>query len=136
VTAPTTTTPIRVLLVENNPRDAQRIVQMLRDATDDFDLQRVEHLAAALDQLGRAAVDVVLLDLGLPDSQGLATVERARQGAAGEPIIALSDVDDDTIALETVRAGAQDYPSKEGSMGGGWPASFASPSSASAARFG
>ena len=101
--------PIKVLLVEDNPGDAQRIFQMLREVSDEFDLQHVDRLEAALEKLGRAAVDIVLLDLGLPDSQGLATFERARQRAAGEPIVVISDSEDEQIALEAVRAGAQDY---------------------------
>lgn len=71
---------IKVLLVEDNPGDARLIVEMLREASDEFDLQQVDSLKAALAELDRAAVDVVLLDLGLPDSQGLETFERVRRG--------------------------------------------------------
>ena len=102
---------IKVLLVEDNPGDARLVVEMLRDASDEFDLQQVADLKAALAELDRAAVDVVLLDLGLPDSQGLETFERVRRGggAVDKPIIVISGLDDETVALEAVRAGAQDY---------------------------
>jgi len=100
---------IRVLLVEDNPGDARLIVEMLRDVSDQFDLESVGQLDAALEALGRAAVDVVLLDLGLPDCQGLETFERTRQGAGSEPIIVISGLDDEAVALEAVRSGAQDY---------------------------
>ena len=100
---------IKVLLVEDNPGDAQRIFQMLRDASDEFDLQHVDHLETALDKLGHSAVDVVLLDLGLPDSQGLETVVRARRRTVDEPIVVISAMDDENIAREAVRRGAQDY---------------------------
>jgi len=108
---PSPTRRIRVLLVEDNPGDARLIVEMLREASDEFDLQQVDSLKSALDQLGRVAVDVVLLDLGLPDSQGLDTFERVRRGggAVDKPIIVISGLDDETVALEAVRAGAQDY---------------------------
>ncbi|HXM37543.1 MAG TPA: PAS domain S-box protein [Gemmatimonadales bacterium] len=109
MTTATATPPIKVLLVEDNPGDAQRIFQMLREVSDEFDLQRVDHLEAALDQLGRAAVDVVLLDLGLPDSQGLETVVRTRQRAVDKPIVVISGMDDENVAREAVRRGAQDY---------------------------
>jgi PAS domain S-box-containing protein len=108
---PSPTRRIRVLLVEDNPGDARLIVEMLREASDEFDLQQVDSLRSALAELDRAAVDVVLLDLGLPDSQGLETFERVRRGggAVDKPIIVISGLDDETVALEAVRAGAQDY---------------------------
>jgi two-component system cell cycle sensor histidine kinase/response regulator CckA len=109
VSTPTTTNPIRVLLVEDNPGDARLIFELLSEMSGDFDLQHVDRLEAALGHLGHAAVDVVLLDLGLPDSQGLETVKRARQAAVAQPIIVISSQDDEEVALEAVRAGAQDY---------------------------
>ena len=108
-TTPTAAHVIRVLLVEDNPGDARLIFEMLRDMSDQFNLHRVNDLEAALERLGHAAVDCVLLDLGLPDSQGLDTLERARRGAGPEPIIVISGVDDDSVALAAVRSGAQDY---------------------------
>jgi PAS domain S-box-containing protein len=110
VTAATARTPIRVLLVEDNPGDARLILEMLRDVERDlFELHRVDRLDDALNRLEGAAVDVVLLDLGLPDSEGLATFEQTRRGAHGEPIVVISGLDDERVALEAVRAGAQDY---------------------------
>jgi two-component system, cell cycle sensor histidine kinase and response regulator CckA len=110
VTVANAAKPIRVLLVEDNPGDARLILEMLKEAqADGFQLQRVDRLEAALQRLGRAAVDVVLLDLGLPDSQGLATFHRTQQGVVEEPIIIISGLDDESTALEAVRAGAQDY---------------------------
>ena len=108
--APVTTPPIRVLLVEDNPGDARFILEMLRDVQADlFALEQVDRLAPALERLSRAAVDVVLLDLDLPDSKGIETFHRAHDGAAGQPIIVISGLDDETLALEAVRSGAQDY---------------------------
>jgi PAS domain S-box-containing protein len=102
--------PIRVLLVEDSPGDARLILEMLNEVqAAAFDLARVDRLEAALTHLGRAAVDVILLDLGLPDSQGLETFERTHAGAVGEPIIVISGLDDEETALQAVRSGAQDY---------------------------
>ncbi len=106
------TTPakaIRVLLVENNPGDARVILDMLRDVSDQFHLHRVDDLEAALQQLEGASVDVILLDLELAGSQGLDTLERTRRGAGTQPIIVLSGLDDEAMALEAIRSGAQDY---------------------------
>jgi PAS domain S-box-containing protein len=74
-----------------------------------FDLERVERLDDALERLGRVGIDVVLLDLGLPDSQGMATFERTRRRVPDEPIVVISGLDDERLALEAVRSGAQDY---------------------------
>ncbi len=102
--------PIRVLLVEDNPGDARLILEMLREVQGEtFELLQVNRLELALEQLSAAGVDVVLLDLGLPDSQGLATFERTLRGTTTEPIIVISGLDDEQVALEAVRAGAQDY---------------------------
>ena len=108
VTTATAFPPIKVLLVEDNPGDAQLIIEALR-ASAEFELQRVDHLESAIDQLGHGAIDVVLLDLGLPDSEGLETIERARRAAVEQPIIVISGVDDENVALQAIRAGAQDY---------------------------
>jgi two-component system cell cycle sensor histidine kinase/response regulator CckA len=106
----TATPPITVLLVEDNPGDARLILELLGEVqAQAFDLERVDRLDDALARLAHAAVDVVLLDLGLPDSQGLDTFVRARRGAPDEPIVVISGLDDERVALEAVRSGAQDY---------------------------
>ncbi len=106
----TATQPITVLLVEDNPGDARLILELLGEVqAQAFDLERVDRLDDALARLAHAAVDVVLLDLGLPDSQGIETFRRARRAVPDEPIVVISGLDDEKIALEAVRAGAQDY---------------------------
>ena len=102
--------PITVLLVEDNPGDARLILELLGEVQSQaFDLERVGRLDHALSRLAQTGVDVVLLDLGLPDSQGLETFVRARRGAPDEPIVVISGLDDERLALEAVRSGAQDY---------------------------
>src|ERR1051326_8511676 len=107
---PTDAAPIRVLLVEDNPGDARLILEMLRETQDlDFELESLESLAPALARLSRTGVDVVLLDLGLPDSQGLETFSRVQAHLPNDPIVVISGLDDQSVALDAVRAGAQDY---------------------------
>jgi two-component system, cell cycle sensor histidine kinase and response regulator CckA len=102
--------PITVLLVEDNPGDARLILEMLQELpAADFTLERVDRLAPAIERLGTAGVDVVLLDLGLPDSEGMETFWRTHREAPREPIVVISGLDDERVALEAVRAGAQDY---------------------------
>src|ERR1043165_6870902 len=106
----TAATPIRVLLVEDNPGDARLILEMLRETQDlDFELESLESLAPALARISRTGVDVVLLDLGLPDSQGLETFSRVQAHLPNDPIVVISGLDDQSVALDAVRAGAQDY---------------------------
>ncbi|HWZ28851.1 MAG TPA: response regulator [Gemmatimonadales bacterium] len=106
----TAAAPIRILLVEDNPGDARLILEVLTEmGAAGFTLEKLDRLEPALERMRGAALDVVLLDLGLPDSQGLATFERARMEAPTQPIIVISGLDDEQVALEAVRSGAQDY---------------------------
>jgi signal transduction histidine kinase len=101
--------PLRILLVEDNPGDARLIRETLRDGSLEFDLAHADRLAAALPRLEEGAADVVLLDLSLPDAHGLETVNRALAAAPGVPIVVLTGLDDETVAVNAVQAGAQDY---------------------------
>jgi signal transduction histidine kinase len=101
---------IKVLLIEDNPGDARLIQEMLKEAaTTQFELTHVDRLAAGLGRLGEEMFDVVLLDPGLPDSHGLDTFTKTRTQAPDVPVVLLSGLDDESIALEAVRKGAQDY---------------------------
>lgn len=102
--------PIRILLVEDNPGDARLIREMLAEAGGAlFDLEWADRLSAGLERLAAGGIAVVLLDLGLPESQGLDTFARARAQAPDVPMIVLTGLDDQALALEAVGAGAQDY---------------------------
>lgn len=104
------TAPLRILLVEDNPGDARLIRETLRDAGSlAFELQHADRLSAALPLLAAHAADVALLDLSLPDAHGLETVTRALSAAPGVPIVVLTGLDDETVAIQAVQAGAQDY---------------------------
>lgn len=101
---------IRVLLVEDNPGDARLVQEYLSKAVvAPFSLDSVERLSAALKRLAVGGVDIVLLDLGLPDSQGLETLASVRAQAPDVPIIVVTGLDDRQVGLEAIRNGAQDY---------------------------
>lgn len=102
--------PIRVLLVEDNPGDARLIRELLSESGPGrFEVDHVEGLEDALARLGEAGADLVLLDLSLPDSQGLETLDRMMKGAPRVPVVVLTGHDDQEVAVDSVRRGAQDY---------------------------
>ncbi len=101
---------IRLLLVEDNPDDADVFQELLREAdARGFSLAHVESLREARAHLDRRAVDVVLLDLSLPDCHGHETVARVLAHAPSVPIVVLTGLDDERLGMEAVQAGAQDY---------------------------
>lgn len=102
--------PIKVLLVEDNPGDARLLAEALTEIPwPQFDLTHVEHLREARRRLNRDQFDVVLLDLGLPDSLRLETLTKIRDQACKVPVVVLSGMDDEVFALFAVQEGAQDY---------------------------
>ena len=104
---------IKTLLIEDNPGDSRLIREMLSEAKDVFfDLRYADRLQAGLDQLGQGGIEVVLLDLGLPDSQGLETLDKTYALAPEVPIVVLTGLDDDTLGVQAVNRGAQDYLKK------------------------
>jgi CheY-like chemotaxis protein len=107
---------IRILLVEDNPVDALLVRRTLERETaipGDFPVDHVTALQQALDRLGKKNHDVVLLDLNLPDSNGLETVRRVREVEPELPIVVLTGAGDADTAMKALRAGAQDYLVKE-----------------------
>ena len=108
-----TAAPVNVLLVEDNPGDARLTREMLADVrTAQFCVVQTATLADALAHLEGDAentLDVVLLDLSLPDSKGLDGVLRVQSVNARLPIVVLTGLDDEALSVEAVHAGAQDY---------------------------
>ncbi|OGP84224.1 MAG: hypothetical protein A2Z08_01320 [Deltaproteobacteria bacterium RBG_16_54_11] len=101
---------IKVLLIEDNPGDIRFIQEVLGEADGArFELEHVDRLAAGLVRLAANDVGVVLLDLGLPDSQGFATFAKAYAQAPRVPIVVMSGFADEDLAIKTVQEGAQDY---------------------------
>ena len=101
---------LQILVVEDNPADVDFIHEMLPQAGPlNFQIESVERLSEALTRLERKDIDLVLLDLGLPDSHGLITFHKLRQAAPDVPVIVLTGIDDQELAVTAVRDGAQDY---------------------------
>jgi sigma-B regulation protein RsbU (phosphoserine phosphatase) len=104
------TKSVRLLLIEDNPDDVYFLRAMLKDvAGTKFEIYPVENLTSGLKLLGEGGIDIVLLDLSLPDSSGLDTFRKIKACARDIPIIILSGSDDETLAVTAVHAGAEDY---------------------------
>jgi serine phosphatase RsbU (regulator of sigma subunit) len=101
---------VHVLLVEDNPADARLIDVLLRQSgTGRFALSTVDTLAGALAHVQAKPTDIVLLDMTLPDTTGLQTTQRAVAAMDKIPIIMLTGMDDEDLAIRAVQQGAQDY---------------------------
>ena len=102
---------IKALLVEDNPGDARLIREMLIESNgaDGIDLQHYDRLSEAINYLGTSSTDVVLLDLSLPDSQGLNTLASLHIATKQLPVVILTGLDDEITATKAVHEGAQDY---------------------------
>ncbi|MCP3957693.1 MAG: GGDEF domain-containing response regulator [bacterium] len=107
-----------VLLVEDDPGDAYMLRRILTTMGEGrFLLQHVDQLASGLARLDEGGIDIMLLDLDLPDSFGLETFITVNRHAPEVPVVVLSGLDDEKVAVSAVRKGAQDYLVK-GNFGG------------------
>lgn len=101
---------MRILLVEDNAGDARLLREMFStEKPGSYDLTHLPRLGLALNHLAKGGVDIVLLDLGLPDGDGIETVRRVRRLAPEVPLIVLTGRDDDDMVAEAMLEGAQDY---------------------------
>jgi DNA-binding NarL/FixJ family response regulator len=107
----TATQPIRVLLVEDNPSDAEILTEVLTYAArDQFTVEWVERAGNGAERLRRVPrIDVVLLDLKLPDADGLDALDSIRGIAPDVPVLVMTGFDDDMLACESKRRGASGY---------------------------
>ena len=111
--------PLRVLLVEDNPGDVLIVREVLSSqGADRYLVDHVSRLDAAMARLSEARYDLVLLDLSLPDGYGSFTLECAATFARELPVIVLTGIDDDRLALSAIQAGAEDYFLKNKIEGG------------------
>ena len=102
--------PIRVLLVEDDSDDAFMLEDTLRDfPAAHLELCRVERLQDGLRRLRDESFDVALVDLNLPDSHGLDTFLELHRQAPQLPVVVLTGVNDENMAVNAVHGGAQDY---------------------------
>src|SRR5688572_27903410 len=101
---------LKVLLVEDNLADARLVTELLKDvAASTITLTHAGRLRQALGFLKEDGFNLILLDLSLPDSQGLQTFTTAHAEAPGAPIVVLTGLHDEDVAARAVRDGAQDY---------------------------
>jgi two-component system, cell cycle sensor histidine kinase and response regulator CckA len=101
---------IQVLLIEDNLAEARLFKEILQDAwATEFGLVHFQRLGAAIIGLNSTRFDIALLDLTLPDSDGLESLDALIRHAPSLPIVVLTNTNDDELALEAVRHGAQDY---------------------------
>ncbi|APW96512.1 diguanylate cyclase [Halobiforma lacisalsi AJ5] len=117
---------LEILLIEDNPGDARLIEEMLRD-TEELtqridptetsgtkpDITRESRLEDGLESLENETVDVVLLDLNLPDSSGLETLDTVDDEADTTPIVVLTGVRDQGVGVQAIQRGAQDFLVKD-----------------------
>lgn len=102
--------PIKVLLIEDNPGDERLLREMLKEIRSAcIDMTCVTSLDEALRIFDYVVFDLFLLDLNLPDINGLETFRRIHEAAPDVPVVVLSGMDDETVAVGAVQAGAQDY---------------------------
>ena len=105
---------IRILLIEDNPGDARLIQEYLSDLKNiEYNLQIADRLQNGLEILENEFIDIVLLDLKLPDGEGLSNVEQVFAVAPNIPVIVLTGLNDETTAINAVKLGAQDYLVKD-----------------------
>ncbi|WP_336080346.1 response regulator [Thalassospira sp. CH_XMU1448-2] len=107
----------RILLVEDNPGDAFLVRTLLEETGEPFDIEHRSDLRSAMAVLNGdgpdALFDVVLLDLTLPDSSGVATISQIRSCANTAPVVVLTGHKDEELAFEALQHGAEDYLTKE-----------------------
>lgn len=108
------TDPIKMLLVEDNLGDARLVYEGLTEAlATDFQVTHVRRLREALAWLWKQSCDLVLLDMGLPDSHGLDTLLLMRAQAPNVPIVVFTGFNDESMATDALQRGAQAYLVKE-----------------------
>jgi diguanylate cyclase (GGDEF)-like protein/PAS domain S-box-containing protein len=100
----------KLLLVEDNPGDARLLREMFNDqGSENVELTHVKSIGDAEKHLLDHAVDIIVLDLGLPDAQGVSAVRRTHAAAPHIPLVVLTGLDDEVMAAQALQEGAQDY---------------------------
>ena len=102
--------PLRILLIEDNPTDVLLLEETFAELPNpSCQLVHVERLESGLDYLRNGRFDIVLLDLGLPDSQGVETFRQLHERHPEVPVLVLTALDDEVVGVNALQAGAQDY---------------------------
>jgi len=102
--------PVQILLIEDSPLFVTLTRRMLGESKSvTFDIECVDHLSAGMTRIAQGGIDVVLLDLTLPDSNGLDTFLSFHKAAKDIPTVVYTSVDDETLSLSALNHGAADY---------------------------
>jgi PAS domain S-box-containing protein len=106
---------INILLLEDDTVDVRLVKRILAESSEHvkFAVESVGSLSDAIECLTNREYDIVLSDLGLPDSSGIETVKKLKQVIPGTPVVVLTGVDDEEIGLSAIRSGASDYLVKD-----------------------
>ena len=104
---------VRLLLIEDDPRDARLIREYLLEHDPSMDVLHARNIAEAIPTLGDPSVDVMLVDLHLPDANGLQSIAMAHAASVGQPILAMTGRTTMEIGLQATRLGAQDFLVKD-----------------------
>jgi diguanylate cyclase (GGDEF)-like protein/PAS domain S-box-containing protein len=103
-------TKILLLLIEDNPGDIRLLREMFNEqGRHTIQLMHVESMREAEEYLAEHAVDIILVDLGLPDAQDLEAVRRAKAAAPRTPLVVLTGLDDDSLGAAALQQGAEDF---------------------------
>ena len=100
---------LKVLLIEDNPGDFRLIQEMFKESRANVELKWAKQLSTGLAYTKEEIFDGLLVDIGLPDSQGIDTFKKIHHQAPQIPIIVLTGLADDGLAIRALREGAQDY---------------------------
>ncbi len=105
---------LRLLLIEDDPADVEYLRELLNeDRSYKFEIDWADRLKTGIEKNLNGCYDIILLDLGLPEENGIETFRKFRDACASQtPVVVLTGLDDDAAALEVVSLGAQDYLSK------------------------
>ena len=107
---PESESALSVMLIEDNPGDARLILESLKEATSqNFVLVQADRLSTGIARLLEREFDLILLDLSLPDCQRLETLARLREHITHVPVVVLTGLADEAVAVQALQAGAQDY---------------------------
>ena len=101
--------PTRVLIVEDDPLYVELIRELLTDSSPDFQISCAGSIEEACKRVDTGAIDIVLLDLGLPDCDGLDALKRLQHCITEIPVVVLTSRSDEELALAALKVGAEDY---------------------------
>ncbi len=104
---------MHVLLIEDDPQDVELVQHALEEQTHRLHLHHVKQLKDGMDYLNKAHIDVILLDADLPDAQSPESFRKVCESVSDIPVVVLTSLDDDDMAVDAVRRGAQDYIVKD-----------------------